>query len=421
MTSSRITQSEKNDVVGCPQCDWVSRLVSLSGNERAECPRCGYVLEHGRRTEHFTLVAIATSALVMLLASLSVDFIRYSAAGVEQSMTLMDTAWQLSYFHEKVLAVLVLLTVILIPLIYLLSLIWVYSHTKNAAWNTARNRGSLYLLRLTEHLKPWLMTDVFLLGTLVALVKISSLADIRLLEGFWSFSAFVVLLLFVYERAKHTPVWRHLIKTSQSAPDGKPGMTALEQGLQTCPVCYALNSQNANICYQCTEPQKTSWWRKPGTTVALIIAGAIMLVPAHWLPVMETVRFGNDQPSTIIGGVTELWQSGDKPIAAIVFVASLVIPVAKVLVLVTLLILARWQTPQTVRHRLILFKMTDWIGRWSMIDIFVVAILVALVRSGSVMSVYPGSAAVSFAAAVVLTMLAAMSFDTRLFWREADK
>ena len=417
MTSSRITQSEKNDVVGCPQCDWVSRLVSLSGNERAECPRCGYVLEHGRRTEHFTLVAIATSALVMLLASLSVDFIRYSAAGVEQSMTLMDTAWQLSYFHEKVLAVLVLLTVILIPFIYLVSLIWVYSHTKNSA----RNRGSLYLLRLTEHLKPWLMTDVFLLGTLVALVKISSLADIRLLEGFWSFSAFVVLLLFVYERVKQTPVWRHLIKTSQSAPDGQPGMTAFEQGLQTCPVCYALNSQNADTCYQCTEPQKTSWWRRPGTTVALITAGAIMLIPAHWLPVMETVRFGSDQPSTIIGGVTELWQSGDKPIAAIVFVASLVIPVAKVLVLITLLILARWQTPQTVRHRLILFKLTDWIGRWSMIDIFVVAILVALVRSGSVMSVYPGSAAVSFAAAVVLTMLAAMSFDTRLFWREADK
>jgi paraquat-inducible protein A len=362
-------------------------------------------------------VAIATSALVMLLASLSVDFIRYSAAGVEQSMTLLDTAWQLSYFHEKVLAVLVLLTVILIPFIYLVSLIWVYSHAKNAA----RNRSSLYLLRLTEHLKPWLMTDVFLLGTLVALVKISSLADIRLLEGFWSFSAFVVLLLFVYERVKQTPVWRHLIKTSQSAPDGQPGMTAFEQGLQTCPVCYALNSQNADTCYQCTEPQKTSWWRRPGTTVALITAGAIMLIPAHWLPVMETVRFGSDQPSTIIGGVTELWQSGDKPIAAIVFVASLVIPVAKVLVLITLLILARWQTPQTVRHRLILFKLTDWIGRWSMIDIFVVAILVALVRSGSVMSVYPGSAAVSFAAAVVLTMLAAMSFDTRLFWREADK
>jgi len=363
-------------------------------------------------------VAVAAAALFMLIASMPVDFIRYSAAGIEQSMTLMDAAWQLSYFHEKVLAVLVLLTVILIPFIYLVSLIWVYSHTQTSGTDTA----SLYLLRVTEHLKPWLMTDVFLLGTLVALVKISSLAEIRLLAGFWSFSVFVVLLLFVYERAKRTPVWQYFSTSSQPSDKAiQPNATANEQGAQTCPTCYALNSQWAENCYQCAEPQKTGWWRKPGTTVALIIAGAIMLIPAHWLPVMETVRFGSDQPSTIIGGVTELWQSGDKPIAAIVFVASLVIPVAKVLVLASLLLLARWQTPTTVRHRLLLFKLTDWIGRWSMIDIFVVAILVSLVRSGSVMSVYPGSAAVSFAAAVVLTMLAAMSFDTRLFWREANK
>ncbi|WP_286844188.1 paraquat-inducible protein A, partial [Idiomarina sp. UBA4206] len=107
--------------------------------------------------------------------------------------------------------------------------------------------------------------------------------------------------------------------------------------------------------------------------------------------------------------------------AVIIFVASLVIPVAKVLTLAVLLLLAQRQTPAIVQNRLLLFKVTDWIGRWSMIDIFVVAILVALVRGGTVMSVYPGSAAVSFAAAVVLTMLAAMSFDTRLFWREAHK
>lgn len=417
MKTSRATQHEKTEVVGCPQCDWVSRRAPLLANEQSECPRCGYVLENGNKTGHYALLAIAIAALVLLFASLSVDFIRYSAAGVEQSMTLMDAAWQLSYFHEKVLAVLVLLTVIIIPSIYLACLIWVYSQLQKPG----PNRFNLYLLRTMEHLKPWLMTDVFLLGTLVALVKISSLADVRLLEGFWGFSAFVVLLLFVYERAKRTPVWVFFTAKDQPEQPAQAGLTANEQGLQTCPLCHALNSKNAGTCYQCTEPQRTVWWRKPGTTVALITAGAIMLIPAHWLPVMETVRFGNDQPATIIGGVTELWQSGDKPIAIIVFVASLVIPVAKILALGVLLLLARWQTPTIVRHRLLLFKVTDWIGRWSMIDVFVVAILVALVRSGSVMSVYPGSAAVSFAAAVVLTMLAAMSFDTRLFWREADK
>lgn len=417
MTLSRAVHRKKSEAVGCSQCDWVSQRVPLSENEIAECPRCGHFLESGSKTSSVKLVALSMAALLLLLASVSVDFIRYSTAGVEQSMTLMDAAWQLSHLHEKVLAVLVLLTVILIPFLYLSSLIWLYGTRQNSG----KNEVNRYVLRMAVHLKPWLMADVFLLGTLVALVKISSLADVRLLEGFWSFSGFVVLLLFVYERAKYTPAWQHFAATK--APDHSvvSGMTANEQGLSPCPVCHALNRQDAKICYQCAEPQTTAWWCRPGTTVALILAGAIMLIPAHWLPVMETVRFGDSHTATIIGGVTELWRSGDKPVAVIVFVASLLIPVAKILTLATLLLLANWQTPRVVRHRLMLFKVTDWIGRWSMVDIFVVAILVALVRSGAVMSVYPGSAAISFAAAVILTMLAAMSFDTRLFWREANK
>lgn len=417
MRLSQAVHRKKSEAIGCPQCDWVSQRPPLSENETAECPRCGHFLESGGKTSSTSLAAIALTALLFLLTSMSVDFVRYSAAGVEQSMTLVDAAWQLSHFHEKVLAVLVLLTVILIPFLYLISLLWLGSNSQKASANAA-NR---YILRMTEHLKPWLMADVFLLGTLVALVKISSLADVRLLEGFWSFSGFVVLLLFVYERAKYMPMWRNFAAAKEPEYVIASGMTATEQGLSPCPVCHALNKQAAKSCYRCTEPQTTTWWRKPGTTVALILAGAIMLIPAHWLPVMETVRFGDSHTATIIGGVTELWASGDKPVAIIVFVASLLIPVAKILTLATLLVLANWQTPTVVRHRLMLFKVTDWIGRWSMVDIFVVAILVALVRSGAVMSVYPGNAAISFAAAVVLTMLAAMSFDTRLFWREANK
>ena len=167
MIAKKAAKREQTDVVGCPQCDWVSQRTELSKREHAECPRCGYFLE-GAATRHHTLVAIAAAALVLLLASLQVNFISYSVTGSEQSMTLMDAAWQLSFFHEKVLAVLVLLTVILIPVLYLVSLIWVYSQIHNSG----SNRLNRYFLRLMEHLKPWLMTDVFLLGTLVSLVKI---------------------------------------------------------------------------------------------------------------------------------------------------------------------------------------------------------------------------------------------------------
>lgn len=415
MTTIRKAQPNPQRAIGCPQCDWVSQRRELVGGQQLKCPRCGCVLERQFRASHTALVAIAIAALISLFVSFQVDFIQYSAAGVQQSMTLMDAALQLSHFHEKILAVLVLFTVFISPSLYLMSLIWVYGVSSPIKYTDSRR----YLLRLMTYLTPWLMTDVFLLGTLVSLVKISSLAQIRLLEGFWSFSAFVVMLLIVFERARHTTVWAQCAADTTVAPNAQPGLSAKAQGLVTCRLCCAVNDGAAARCYQCAESLRSAWWRKQATTVAFIIAGAIMLVPAHWLPVMETVRFGQADPTNIIGGVIELWQSGDKPIATIVFVASLLIPVAKILVLSVLLILARWQTPAMVRQRLVLFKVTDWIGRWSMIDVFVVAILVALVRSGTLMAVYPGSAALSFAAAVVLTMLAAMSFDTRLFWREA--
>ena len=125
--------------------------------------------------------------------------------------------------------------------------------------------------------------------------------------------------------------------------------------------------------------------------------------------------------NTIIGGVIELWQSGDAPIAIIVFVASFVIPVVKILTLLVLLWLAERRSETRTKQRLWLYKVTDWIGRWSMIDIFVVAVLVALVRSGQLMSVYPGNAALAFALTVILTMLAAMTFDTRQFFRTTDR
>jgi len=362
------------------------------------------------------LLAYATTAILFLIFSLSLEFIQYDGSGLKQSMTLLDAAWQLSFFHEKLLAVIVLLTVILFPLLYLFSITIVLAAKRSHNLPAAR-----YFLRLTSHIKPWLMVDVFLLGTLISLIKISGLANVQLAPGFWLFCGFVAFLFLTYHLVNNMDLWSVIGKPQRSVVNVEAGRTAYDQGLKVCDVCHQLVPIDQSECQYCGDDINRHWWRSSQVTLALVFAATILLVPAHWLPIMETVRFGDDQPSTIIGGVIELWQSDDRPIAVIVFIASLVIPVAKILALLGLLALARWQTPQTVNHRLMLFKVTDWIGRWSMIDIFVVAILVALVRSGTVMSVYPGTAAIAFGAAVVLTMLAAMSFDTRLFWREAKQ
>lgn len=404
------------ELLGCPRCDLISRIGGLETGEKAQCTRCGYTLLSQSEYRVDRLLAYSVTAILLLVFALTLDFIQYDSSGLTQSMTLLDAAWQLSYFHEKLLAVIVLLTVILYPLLYLFCLIAVF-----VAINMNASAMARYCLRLSAHVKPWLMVDVFLLGTLISLIKISGLANVQLKLGFWLFCGFVVFLLVTYYLVNTMNLWSVVGKRTTPSRDVKAGVTAHEQGYKVCEVCHRVVPFGVSDCPCCGDDIDRHWWRSSQATLALIVAAAVLLVPAHWLPIMETVRFGDAQPSTIIGGVVELWQSGDAPIAVIVFVASLVIPVAKILALLGLMALARWQTPQAVNHRLVLYKITDWIGRWSMIDIFVVAILVALVRSGTVMSVYPGSAAIAFGAAVVLTMLAAMSFDTRLFWREAKK
>lgn len=398
----------------CPDCDWVTD-VPVSSDAVINCPRCGHRLGGGPAIRESGVVALAVAALVMALVSLGLPFVGYSASGVTQSMNLLDTGAELLHFHERVLAILVLFTVWVIPVLYLLAICWIFLRLLGAA---QLGPVTLYLIRTVVQLRVWMMADVFLLGALVSLIKISGLAAVELAPGFFTFITFVVLQLSVGHQVSRYQLWHRL--PHQQAPRAETGRAAREQGLVGCVCCQAPNQLSAKNCWRCGETLILTRCRGWRLTLALLIAAAILLVPAHLLPVMETTSFGRTQPNTIIGGVVELWQSGDAPIAIIVFVASLVIPVAKILILLGLLYVAEYGAGKDrqgqVKNRVLLYKITDWIGRWSMIDIFVVAVLVALVRSGELMAVYPGNAALAFALTVILTMLAAMTFDTRRFF-----
>ena len=162
--------------------------------------------------------------------------------------------------------------------------------------------------------------------------------------------------------------------------------------------------------------------RKRGSiqrTWAFAIAALVLYIPANLYPVLTVVRLGAGQPSTIVGGVRELLQVGMWPLAALVFFASVAVPVMKLVGLGILLISTHTGTGQALHDRTVLYRIVDAIGRWSMIDIFMESILVALVQFGTLASVYPGPGAVAFAAVVILTMLAAQSFDPRLMWDSA--
>lgn len=191
---------------------------------------------------------------------------------------------------------------------------------------------------------------------------------------------------------------------------------AADQGLASCQTCGRLSPAKHRRCHRCGTRLHL---RKPNSlarTVALLLASIALYVPAMSLPVMNVSGLRSEDGGTIISGVITFWEMGSYPVAIIIFTASVVIPVLKIAALTWLCLAASGKVGGSGRRLALTYHVTEIVGRWSMIDVFVVAILVCLVRLGTLMTITPGPAALSFASVVILTMLAAMSFDPRLLW-----
>lgn len=198
-------------------------------------------------------------------------------------------------------------------------------------------------------------------------------------------------------------------------------LTAREAGLMSCHVCGQLAAQpegraHGLRCPRCGAPMHM---RKPAslsTTWALIAAAVLLYIPANLLPMMVTASLLGSQQDTIMSGVVFLWQSGSWPLAAVVFFASVMVPLLKILALIYLVISVQRRSRHNLIQRTRLYRLVEFVGRWSMLDIYVITILVALVQFQGLATIQAGPAAVAFGAVVVLTMFAAMSFDPRLIW-----
>jgi paraquat-inducible protein A len=195
-----------------------------------------------------------------------------------------------------------------------------------------------------------------------------------------------------------------------------PASSAAAQGLACCHVCYKLAPAELHRCPRC---RASLHLRAPDSiqrTLALLITSTLLYIPANALPIMTTSQLGRDVESTILGGVILLVDMGSYPIAAVIFVASVLVPIAKMLALYWLCWSVLFRHTSSHRQRTVLYRMTEFIGRWSMVDVFVVVVLVALIHLGGIMRITPGLASLAFGGVVMITMLAAESFDPRLIW-----
>ncbi len=416
---------EPAEQVACPDCGLIQKLPPGLGREIVECARCGHVIS-GRTAGRVELpLALASCALLLLLPGSLAPLMSVSMLGATRESWLTSGVQMLTQQGYPQLATLVFLCSVLLPFVYLSGLIWVLAtlHFARRAAQRSATLGRLY--RWVLALRPWMMLDVFLVGGFVAYTRLQSVSSVEVGLGGWCLLASTFALLFALTQLDDRTVWEGLRPPRQAPAPGEAAIAPAgdSDNRLACTICDLIvpHSADGTPCPRCYARLHR---RKPdalGRTLALLIAGYLLYIPANLLPVLTLTTLGKDESNTILGGVLELIHNDLWPLALIVFVASIVLPLMKLFGLTWMLIATRARSPVLLQARTRLFRVIDLIGRWSNIDVFMGSVLVALLHFGALSSIRPGEGLVAFAAVVVITMFATIAFDSRLMWDAARR
>jgi paraquat-inducible protein A len=400
----------------CPDCDLIVEFAPLRAKERAFCPRCGHLLTHRgfRALERSTAFALA--GLVFLILANVYPFLSFSARGQEQVMTLLQSSQELYRNGSEILALFVLAFIIIIPTLIIISLLLVLVPIM---LKRPPVLGQRLWARFIFTLGPWSMVEVFILGVLASLTKIASMATIVLGLSFWAYVIFALCFLIALSSLDRYQFWRTILPW-QSAP-AIAGKSAASQGLANCHICTLTSPSSLHHCPRCGATLHVRVPNSLQRTVSLLITAMVLYLPANLLPITHTDQFGNVIDSTIMGGVVLMWEHGSYPVALVIFIASIMVPTAKLCVLTWLSWSVSGQQGTGSKQRTSVYRITEFVGRWSMVDVFVVAILVALIQLGGILTIRPGPAALAFSGVVIITMLAAEAFDPRLIWDKLEE
>lgn len=296
------------------------------------------------------LLPLSLAALICWLLALYFPLAEVNKLGIANTSSLFDMGSAFRKNQQQLLAILTDLCLLVFP-----SLVFALLPIAASPPST-RFRG--LALRIIAFSKTWCMPEVFALSILVAFVKLGSLADSHFAPGLYFLLAAIVLLTFI---------------------------------LQTLPL------------------KEAHHWKSRSTATAYLLAACLLLVPAFFLPIMVVQTPGGTTQSTLLAGIVDLAKHGSWGIALIVFIASILVPIGKLAALGWLLLLKanKASTPQADKT----YRFIDFIGRWSMLDIFLIGFLASLIDFGAIASISPGPAAPAFAAAVILTIIAVERFE----------
>ena len=395
--------------VDCPECGLRNHIPQLSQGQEAACSRCGHELVRVESNPYMALLAYTVTTLILLAIVYSQMFLTIELPGVYSHLTLPGMMKTLILQDWGFLAEVMFIFIFGTPLLFLLLALYVYIAL-------ARQRFMPYLLYATRtlvRLRAWIMIDVFFISTLVAYIKMRTVSVVEFGPAFWlMFVLGVMLIRTAVSVPEHWVYYQihHLLNRTPIFPADNQHICC-----SRCLYFQPIREEECGVC------GTDLFNRRPHSiriSLCFLIAAAVLYFPANLFPIMISSNPINLEISTILTGIQYMWNDGDRLIAVIIFSASIVVPTLKIMSMAVLLASTRIKMPMSIGKMSVLYRITEWIGRWSMIDIFVIILLMSAFHT-PMARVLPGPASIYFCLVVLLTMLSAHFFDPRLLWDKA--
>lgn len=401
--------------IRCSDCNALVFVPPLTNKrEQAICPHCHKKLRSGNRWSLQRCAIIASAILILMPFALLYPLLNINLLGERIDASVWTGIWKMAIWGYPYTAFLVFICAIIMPTLFSLLVIML----RIAKWMKLKPRN---ILSTITFIKPWVMFDVYFLSLGVAAFKVREYAslnfDIYLIA--FIFTALLTTLLFI--KINPSALWAEFYPDKEDI-ENLP--TTLPHSCGNCDYTFeqpSYDRKGKEICPRCHSNVNQDPLINLQRTWATLIAGIIMLFPANLLPISMVYMAGVASGDTLMSGVLSFIGMGSYFIAFVVFTASIFVPISKAIIMLYLLLAVHLRWQHSIHFQMKLFHIVHFVGRWSMLDLFVLALMMSLVTRGQIINFSVGPAAFYFGAAVFSTMLSTTFFDSRLLWDIYDK
>ena len=402
-------------LVRCIECDATVSVRRPQEGEYAQCPRCHHKLQSGSHWSLKRCSLIALSILILMPFALGYPLLSLDLLGTKIDASVWKGIWKMAVEGYSYTAFMIFICAVLMPVSFAILVIML--QLSKLLKIKPRN-----VLLFVGYIKPWVMFDVYLVALGVTMFKVREYAtlEVEVYLIAFVFTALLTTLLFI--KINLDDLWHDFY------PDQKP-VTKSDKPLELCTACdytflkedQQYDHRHRAICPRCASLIEIPESVKLQRVWATLVAGVIMLFPANLLPISGVYLTGSLSQDTLMSGVMSFISMGSYFVAFVVFFASIFVPVSKILIMLYLLASVHFKWRHSIKWQMRLLHIIHFVGRWSMLDLFVLALMMSLVTRGQIINFTVGPAAFYFGAAVFLTMISTSQFDSRLIWKIYDR